>query len=245
MTLRRVAIPSPNYSARGSAPVRLVVLHTAEGATNFRSLGAYFQNPASGVSSHVGIDDERGVVGEYVRPERSAWTGAGANPVAVQAELCAFAQWSTAEWDRHPAMLENVAAWIAEECKRFGLPIVRLTAAQAQSNGRGVCQHVDLGSWGGGHWDCGPGFPMARVLDLAAKGGAPAPPKEVADLGALVYHEAGGVPTYAGVADDGTLLEYRADSSRNGTPAQREGKTWSAYNLTANAAGAKDKRFAK
>jgi hypothetical protein len=91
--------------------------------------------------------------------------------VAVQAELCAFAAWSPQEWDRHPTMLQNTAQWIAEEAAAFNIPITRLTPTQAQGNGRGVCQHADLGSWGGGHWDCGSGFPMDRVLQMARGGG--------------------------------------------------------------------------
>src|ERR1700751_5929818 len=107
MTLKRIAYPSPNYSSRGGAAVRLIVLHTAEGATNIADLGAWFANPASGVSSHVGIDDTSNTVGEYVRRDGKAWTAANANPVAVQAELCAFAEWDAAEWDRHQEMLRN------------------------------------------------------------------------------------------------------------------------------------------
>jgi hypothetical protein len=173
MSLRRVQILSPNYSSRGGAAVRLVVLHTAQGATTYDSLGAFFASPDSGVSSHVGIDDTPGTIGEYVYRPNKAWTAAGANPVAVQAELCAFAEWDPAEWDRHPEMLANTAAWIAEECAHFDIPIVKLTPAQAQGSGRGVCQHADLGAWGGGHWDCG-SFPIDRVLEMA-RGGAPTP----------------------------------------------------------------------
>ena len=175
MALQRKVIASPNYSSRGGSGVRLIVLHTAEGATTIESLGSFFQNPGSGVSSHTGIDDKAGIIGEYVRRDYKAWTASNANPVAVQTELCAFAQWSTAEWHNHQNMLNNCAAWIAEEAAAFGIPIVRLSASQAQSGGRGVCQHVDLGSWGGGHWDCGPGFPMDEVLSMAA-GGAPITP---------------------------------------------------------------------
>jgi hypothetical protein len=171
MALKRVPILSPNYSARGSG-VRLVVLHTAEGALTYQSLGSFFQNPSSGVSSHVGIDDTPNTVGEYVYADKKAWTQANANPYSVAAELCAFASWSYAEWQRHGNMLANTAAWVAEECARFGLPIRRLSAAQAQGGQAGVCQHVDLGAAGGNHWDCGPGFPMDDVLEMAA-GGAP------------------------------------------------------------------------
>ena len=170
MALTRKVIPSPNYSSRGGATVRLIVIHTAEGATTIESLGSFFQGNVS-ASSHTGIDDKQGVIGEYVRRDFKAWTAANANPVAVQTELCAFAKWSYSEWKKHPNMLSNCAAWIAEEAAYFGIPIVKLNASQAQGSGRGVCQHADLGSWGGGHWDCGSGFPMDEVLTMAKGGG--------------------------------------------------------------------------
>jgi hypothetical protein len=165
--LTRKAMPSPNYSSRGGASVRLIVLHTAEGATTIESLGNWFANSANGVSSHTGIDDKLGIVGEYVQRSGKAWTAANANPVAVQTELCAFAKWSSAEWSSHPNMLENCARWIAEEAAAFGIPIVKLSASQAQGSGRGVCQHNDLGAWGGGHWDCGGSFPIDSVIARA------------------------------------------------------------------------------
>ena len=172
MALRRVAIPSPNYSSRGGSAVRLIVLHTAEGAANYRDLGSFFSNSASGVSSHVGIDnDTPNEIGEYVPRSGKAWTAANANPYSVQAELCAFAEWDNATWQAHPTMLANTAQWIAEEAAAFGIPIRKLTAGQAQGGTAGVCQHVDLGASGGGHWDCGPGFPIDQVIDMAANGG--------------------------------------------------------------------------
>jgi peptidoglycan hydrolase-like protein with peptidoglycan-binding domain len=180
MPLKRVAIPSPNYSSRSGSKPRLIVLHTAEGARTYQDLGAFFKNPSAGVSSHVGIDDTPGTIGEYVRRDYKAWTASSANPVAVQVELCAYASWATSEWDKHPNMLRNCADWIAEEAKAFGIPIVKLTASQAQTpGGRGVCQHADLGTWGGGHWDCGRGFPIDRVLTMA-RGSSAAPPPPTA-----------------------------------------------------------------
>jgi len=168
--LKRIQIPSPNYSSRSGAAVRLIVIHTAEGARTIEELGNFFASSSSGVSSHTGIDDTPGTVGEYVRRDYKAWTASGANPVAVQTELCAFANWTLEEWHRHPVMLQNCAAWIAEEAAQFGIPLVRLSAAEAQGSGRGVCQHNDLGSWGGGHWDAGPDFPLDEVLAMAQGG---------------------------------------------------------------------------
>ena len=177
MALKRVWIPSPNYSSRGGSGVRLIVLHTAEGARTIESLGSFFQGDV-GASSHVGIDDKANTIGEYVKRSNKAWTQSSYNPMAVSVELCAFASWSTGEWNNHPNMLDNCAKWIAEEAKYYGLPITRLSASQAQGSGRGVCQHVDLGSGGGGHWDCGSGFPMDQVLKMAQGGSSPAPAPE-------------------------------------------------------------------
>jgi hypothetical protein len=219
VTLTRKWMPSPNYSSRGSA-VRLIVLHTAEGALTIESLGSFFSASSAGVSSHVGIDDTPGTVGEYVRRDFKAWTQGNANPYSDAAELCAFAAWSPADWAAHPVMLDNCAQWIAEEAATFGIPLVRLSAAQAQ-DGRsaGVCQHVDLGAAGGGHWDCGPSFPMDQVL-AAAQGGTIKPSsKERRSMvltdevtsGMWVLNEDGGVYTYDGAPYLGGTNNARAN----------------------------------
>ncbi len=180
MALKRVWIPSPHYSSRG-ANVRLIVLHTAEGARTIESLGSWFQNPSAKCSSHVGADDKPNTVGEYVSRGNKAWTQSEFNPVAVSIELCGFASWSNSEWrNNHATMLENCAKWVAEEAAHYGIPIVQLNSSQAQGSGRGVCQHVDLGQRGGGHHDCGSGFPMAYVLDMArGRVGPPASTEKV------------------------------------------------------------------
>jgi N-acetylmuramoyl-L-alanine amidase len=177
MALQRIWMPSPSYHGRNLSGVRLIVLHTAEGATTIESLGGFFSNPANQVSSHVGADDKLGKIGEYVTRGNAAWTQANYNNVAVALELCGFASWSTSTWkNQHHNMLRNCADWIREESQKLGIPITRLTDSQAQGNGRGVCQHINLGAGGGGHVDCGPGFPMDYVLDLA-RGGAPSEPE--------------------------------------------------------------------
>ena len=177
MALKRIWLPSPNYSSRGGSGVRLVIIHTAEGATTYEALGNFFASGSAGVSSHVGIDDKAGKIGEYVKPPNKAWTAGDANPISVNAELCGFAAWGPKDWEKHPNMLDNTARWIAEECKRYNIPIKKLSASQAVS-GWGVCGHVDV-SGPGGHWDPGPDFPWDRVISAAKTGGAvygPPPP---------------------------------------------------------------------
>lgn len=175
MPLNRVWLPSPNYSSRGGSNVRLLVIHTAEGSRTIESLGNFFANPSSQVSSHTGADDKPNTIGEYVRRDQKAWTAANANPVACQIELCGFASWSTTEWNtNHAEMLNNCSRWLSEEAAVFGIPLTRLTPSEAQGNGRGICAHSDLGAWGGSHHDPGAGFPMDAVI--AQAGGVIPPP---------------------------------------------------------------------
>jgi hypothetical protein len=209
VTLVRKWIGSPNYSGRGGSAVRLIVLHTAEGSTTIESLGSYFANPASQVSSHTGIDDTPGTVGEFVKRDQKAWTAADANPYSVQTELCAFAAWTPAQWAAHPNMLDNCAKWIAEEAAAFSIPIVRLNATQAQDGrSRGVCQHVDLGSAGGGHWDCGGGFPMDQVITQAVHGSSAPAPEEDDSMPKQWLLQDGDSGGYWQLYEDGGIAAY-------------------------------------
>jgi hypothetical protein len=205
MALKRVWIPSPNYSSRGGSGVRLIVIHTAEGARTIESLGGYFQGNVS-ASSHTGADDKPNTIGEYVSRGNKAWTQGNANPYSVSIELCGFASWSESEWrDNHPTMLRNCAAWIAEEAAHYGIPLKALTESEAQGGGRGVCQHADLGASGGGHWDCGSGFPMDYVLDLARGGTADIPPTEEEQVAIAATVSATGVMHVFVEAEDGSV----------------------------------------
>jgi len=192
VALQRIWIPSPCYHGGGSK--RIIVLHTAEGARTFEDLGHFFQNYNNQVSSHVGIDDKRGKIGEYVSRANSAWTQANYNNAAISAELCGFASWSTSTWKNdHHNMLLNCADWIREESQKLGIPITRLSNSQAQGSGRGVCQHVNLGAGGGGHVDCGDGFPMDYVLDLA-RGASPEAPEEAEEDAMYLQFKDGKAP---------------------------------------------------
>ena len=200
MTLKRVWIASPNYSSRGGSGVRLVIVHTAEGALTYEALGNFFKSSSAGVSSHTGIDDKLGKCGEYVKRGNKAWTAGNANPYSVNVELCGFASWSPAEWDRHPNMLSNCAQWIREECKHYGIPIKKLNASQAQGGQKGVCGHVDV-SGPGGHWDPGPNFPWSRVLNEAAGGSPPAQSEDT-------FFPSLPIAAVAAMEDDDMSVEY-------------------------------------
>jgi hypothetical protein len=219
VALKRVWIASPNYSAR-SGSVRLIVLHTAEGARTIESLGNFFAQSSSQVSSHAGSDDKVNTIGEYVKRPNKAWTQSSFNSAAVSIEICGFAAWSRSEWlDNHPNMLENTAKWVAEEAAHFGIPITKLSPSAAQGSGRGVCQHVDLGPAGGGHTDCGAGFPMDEVLEMARGGSAPTPesplPITEDDMISAVVKKNGAIEVFLEKNDSGKVF-HTWQNSENG-----------------------------
>lgn len=169
-------IASPNYSQRGSRPVRLVAIHTAEGARTVESLGNFFASQSVQASSHVGIDDTK--IAQYVPYSMSAWTMLSANPISDQAELCGFAAWSRETWlGEHHRMLELAAGWIRERCLARGIPIRKLTPAQVGAGEAGVCGHADwsVGMRDGDHTDPGPSFPWDVVIELAGGVAPPSP----------------------------------------------------------------------
>ena len=177
MALSRVWTPSPNYSGGGTK--RLIVLHTTEGFTG--SNGAYdcakyFQGNV-GSSSQVCIDNNRGKIYECVSRSNGAWTQCSYNSVSVSAEQCGYASWSRDYWlNSKNNLLRNTADWIAEEAKKFGIPITKISSGSAQGSGRGVCFHSDLGSAGCGHSDPGSGYPVDKVIEWAGGSSSTVPP---------------------------------------------------------------------
>jgi N-acetyl-anhydromuramyl-L-alanine amidase AmpD len=162
-------IESPHHSSRGDQRVRLVVLHTAEGALTTTSLGRFFARPDVRASSHVGIDD-RSIV-QYVPYNRAAWTLRSGNRISDNAELCGFAAWTRDQWvaDHHP-MLELAAAWIRNRCAARAIPVRKLTVKEIRDGKPGVIGHVDWTNAmnDGTHSDPGAAFPWDVVMALAS-----------------------------------------------------------------------------
>ena len=149
-----------NQSSRRGLKPRIIVLHTTEGhnrpgLSDLRGLVSFFNNPSAQVSSHVANDAE-GNDARIVPDEAKAFTQAAFNSIALSIEQIGFA--SQAEFPQ--AQLENTARWIAHWSRKWNIPIVHSTT-------NGVCQHKDLGRAGGGHVDCGPNYPLGRVLSMA------------------------------------------------------------------------------
>lgn len=156
-----------NRSSRGGVRPSLIVLHTTEGSNragleDLRGLGSWFDNPAASASSTVANDAE-GHNARYCRDEDKPWTQARYNAVSLSIEQIGFA--SQRFWP--DAQLRSTARWIAHWSKKHGIPIRRGAVSGGAVTRSGVVQHSELGALGGGHHDCGPNYPLARVLELA------------------------------------------------------------------------------
>jgi hypothetical protein len=155
-------------SARGTRPVTLAAVHTAEGARRARDLLAYYDDHP--VSSHA-IADADELIDNIVPYSRASWTLRSGNPISDNLEICGFARWNRSQWlstytvdgCKNPRqMLRNVAKWVYRRAKARGLPLRRLTHAQIRAGAKGVIMHHDwtLAMNDGTHWDTGPGFPF-------------------------------------------------------------------------------------
>ncbi|MGH3915958.1 MAG: peptidoglycan recognition protein family protein [Pseudonocardiaceae bacterium] len=185
-------IPVNKYSSRLGERVRLVVLHTSEGARDVASLAAYLNRPGVQASYHGAVDDQR--YEAYVNYSNAAWHLRNGNQESDGLCLCAFVRWSRDEWLRHSRMLELAAAWIAERCLARRVPIRLLSAAEVgdairnDAHPGGVCDHYryTVGTGDGTHTDVGRNFPfdvvMARAQQLAGKGPGPAFTEEDQDV---------------------------------------------------------------
>jgi hypothetical protein len=116
---------------------------------------------------------------QYVRDSDKAWAQANYNGHALSIAFCtpsgAASGWSRSTWLSKGAMLQCAGRLAGELSRQFGIPRVQLTSSQAQGNSKGFCEHKNFGAGGGGHVDCGNGFPMDEIIRIA-NGGTTQPP---------------------------------------------------------------------
>lgn len=155
---------SPNKSTRGAAHPTLIAIHVTAGhnrpgVVDLQSLGGWFAQKSSDVSSHVATDNE-GHSARFVRDADKAWHVAGYNRMALGIEQVAPGDGSEITL----AMYEETARWVARWSKLHGIPIQK---ARVTPGGLilqpGVVRHSELGVLGGGHSDPGK-YDMARCL---------------------------------------------------------------------------------
>lgn len=176
-------IEAKNYSRSVVRPIDVIVIHTAEAPEihhEARNVAGWFQlQPRDGelvkgvrfggTSAHYVVDDEEVV--QCVLECDMSWHAGHGNGHSIGIEHAGYASQTPEQWedDYSKAVLAKSAELVARLCKRFQIPIVRLSPAELAAGARGICGHVDVTnafSGGKGHQDPGPSFPWAAYLDL-------------------------------------------------------------------------------
>lgn len=161
-----------NYGPLRPCPINLVVIHTAESdLASGWSVVSWFGKPEARVSAHYVVSPD--TIYQCVPDEYVAWAAPGANRNGIQVEFLGRASWTASAWQAHgwPAsdMLVRGARLLAGLCKRYDIPVVLLDADALKGSGaQGITTHaaVSAAFKRSTHWDPGPGFPIADLLEM-------------------------------------------------------------------------------
>lgn len=183
-------VRAKHYRIGRTAPVRLIVLHTAEvpeTATSAEAVARYFRNPIGPrgpvtASAHFCVDADSVV--QCVAEHDTAFAAPGANHDGIQIEMSGRAAQTAEQWDDDFSRrtLARTARLVADLCERHNVPAVYVDEAGLLSGARGVTTHaaVSRAFKKSTHTDPGASFPMDHFLELV-----------VAAAGEDVYEDVG------------------------------------------------------
>lgn len=167
MVTTRTNLTHQKSTGRYGNDIDIIGVHTMEapeGAQTAENVANYFKTVKA--SSHWCVDNNSRV--RVVNDEDTAWTLPGANTRSLNIELAGYAKQSPNDWaDAYSvSMLEIAALCCAEWCKKYGIPVRRLSLAQIRNGEKGFAGHVDVNFVyrKSTHWDPGPGFPWTYFL---------------------------------------------------------------------------------
>jgi hypothetical protein len=172
--------PKAFGTGRDGKAVRYIVIHYTAGAernTSAEDGAVYDQNRTDGTSTHYFVDSNS-VVQCVLTKNRGNAARTKGNRLGIQYELCGTVQ-TRAQWLDAASLptLKNAARQVARDCKKYGIPVRRLSVAETRrawdefpAGPRGIVGHVDCTNAypedGGDHTDPGTQFPWDVFLDL-------------------------------------------------------------------------------
>ncbi|MGV0868457.1 peptidoglycan recognition protein family protein [Corynebacterium kalidii] len=164
---------------RDPARCQLAVVHTYEcpRGDDLENRAAYQEQAGSSYTVLVGIARTLRANDDNYIPWAAAYTG---NLRGLHASFLAYAADPRSLWLHHMRQLEKGADVVADWCRRYGIPPVKLTADQVRAGQRGICGHAEIsGAWREtDHTDPGPNFPWDVFINLVKQRLNPTTPKE-------------------------------------------------------------------
>lgn len=151
--------------ARGDGGPRsrtqVIIIHATDNTAGASGEAGYATRREDGTSAHYYVDDNAVI---QALPIGNVAYGALAhgNAISVQYELCGR---SNAISD---ATMRRAAFQVARDCRRYGIPVRKLTAAQVRIGEKGICGHGDITAAfpedGGDHSDPGNRFDWGKFI---------------------------------------------------------------------------------
>lgn len=161
-----------NVSNRTEEDIWWLVIHDMqmpEQPTTAESCRNYFNSFTAGGSAHVCFDNDSAVV--CIRDKDIAWAAySTANLHGIHFEHAGYARQTAKEWadDFSVDMLTISAYYAAEKCKKYNIPVKRLSTSEIRAHKRGIVGHLDLTNAkidSNNHTDPGPNFPWDWYLN--------------------------------------------------------------------------------
>lgn len=155
-------------------PLNVIVIHTMEAPekpTTAETVARWFAGPSAPVASAHYCVDQDSIV-QCVRDSDIAWHAPGLNETGIGIEHAGYAGQTAEQWQdaTSQAILKNSAALVANLCRRYQIPVLRLSPDDLLTGKRGLCGHIDVTKAYPGpthtHWDPGPNFPWDQYIQL-------------------------------------------------------------------------------
>lgn len=175
-----MVVPKAYGKGRDGKAVRFIVIHYTAGSERGDSAeaGAEFdQRRDDGTSTHYFVD-QNSVIQCVLTTDRANAARHRGNRLGIQYELCGTVQ-TRAQWldEASLATLRLAAKQAARDCKKYGIPVRRLSVAETRRawtdfpfGPRGIVGHVDCTNAfpedEGDHTDPGAEFPWDVFLEL-------------------------------------------------------------------------------
>lgn len=161
----------PFQHALGDGGVRsttqVVVIHATDNTASAANEAAYATRRADQTSAHFYVDGSS--VYQALRLDHVAYGCLyHGNMISIQFELCGRSNQIS------DATMRKAAPIVAEVCRRYSIPVRKISPSQVAAGTKGICGHLDITKAfpqdHGTHTDPGASFPWSKFIEYVNEG---------------------------------------------------------------------------